>query len=117
MRKFISRRAMPLVVMLGLGTLSIASGCSGLQALAKDEKTAASYLSKMGALAKSGSAPSLIATANDQMLALDPSSALLQKIHSMVAQAIAAGDLSKIAEVCAAASVMLNGVAAITSAA
>jgi hypothetical protein len=108
MRRFM--RFAPLIMLFAVG-------CSTtLQSLVADEKAGATYCAQIQTLAKAKAAPTVILAANDKMLALDPSSPTLQKVHSAVAQAVAAGDLTAVAIVAGDAAAVLNDLAAVTSA-
>ncbi len=112
------KKFLPFVLTLGLGGVFTLTGClsqTQLQALASDEAKAATYLNQLSTLAGTKSSAATLTAANDKMLAIDPSSTVLQKIHSAVAQAIAAGDLKQIQQLAASGATLLNGVAAVTS--
>lgn len=117
MRNWLGAVVVALPMALGFSTFTTGCGQAQLQALAADERTAASYMTQMSGLAAQGDAATpLILSWNDKMLAVDPSSPTLQKVHSSVIQAATAKNFAMIQTVCSSGAAFLMGVAEVTSA-
>lgn len=100
-----------LILILSLATLV---GCSSAQ-LAKDEALAQTALTKIDALASDPNAVAKINAAADDLVALDPNSAFLQKTAAAIKKNATAGNQAKLKAVTVGTIELLGTVAPVAS--
>jgi len=82
--------------LMAAAILAATVGCTSQQ-LATDEAALASGASKLSSLIKSGAALTIVQTAADDLLAVDPKSPTIQKLNTMAHSAKAPADLNALA--------------------